>query len=298
MHRLLPILLVLAALPAAAQAPAPQQLPTPVDPDAIVLHAPAQPAAQAAQWESWSAGRMARNVTVSTLTPFLPDPAKATGAAVIVAPGGAFLMLSMDSEGYQVARWLASRGIAAFVLKYRVRPTAADTRAFLEEMAAFTRSIPELKSKPGGIVPPDAAEDARAALKLVRSRAAQWHVDPARVGFVGFSAGAILTLVVGLDPDAALRPNFIAPIYGPPGALTVPPDAPPMFFALAADDPLFGKDNFDLIQSWRAAGRPIEFHLYEHGGHGFGMNPMGTTSDLWIEEFYTWMQDRGELKAK
>jgi len=207
-------------------------------------------------------------------------------------------MLSMDSEGYQVAQWLAARGIAAFVLKYRVKPTDPDPHAFMKQLMKLLTSGSAQSSNADTSTPSDSVEDARAAVKLVRSRAVEWHVDPARIGFTGFSAGADLTLAVGLDPDPALRPNFIAPIYGDPStALHVPPDAPPMFFALAANDPFYGKASFDLINSWRAAGRPIEFHLYENGNHGFGMNQQGTSSDLWIEEFYTWMKDRGELKA-
>jgi acetyl esterase/lipase len=285
------------AVTAFAQFPTPKAIPTPADPNAIVLNAPAQASAVAERWELLGPARIARNITTSTLTPYLPDAAKATGASVIVAPGGAFMMLSMDSEGYQVAQWLADHGIAAFVLKYRVKPTDPDPQAFMKQVMEHVAAIHDSKSKADITTPPFSLEDARAAVKLVRSRAAEWHVDPARVGFTGFSAGALLTLTIGLDPDPALRPDFIAPIYAPFGAQTVPPDAPPMFFAIAADDPLFGKAQLDLIDSWRAAKRPVEFHLYEKGGHGFGMNQQGTSSDLWIEEFYTWMKDRGELKA-
>jgi len=296
-HTLALAILVAATVIAPAQFPLPKAVPTPSDPNAIVLNTPAQAPAVAEQWESLGPGRIARNITTSTLTPYLPDPAKATGAAVIVAPGGAFMMLSMDSEGYQVAQWLADHGIAAFVLKYRVKPTDPDPQAFMKQVMALIASVSAPDSKVEISTPQASLEDARAAVRLVRSRAAEWHVDPARVGFTGFSAGAILTLTIGLDPDPALRPSFIAPIYGPPGAQTVPPDAPPMFFAIASDDPHFARANFDLINSWRAAKRPVEFHLYEKGGHGFGMNQQGTSSDLWIEEFYTWMKDRGELKA-
>jgi len=280
---------------ASAQIPMPKALPTPTDPNAIMLNAPAQPTAVSEQWESMGPVRIARNVTTSTLTPYRPDPTKSTGAAVIVAPGGAFMMLSMDSEGSEVAQWLAARGIAAFVLKYRVQPTDPDPQAFVKQLMKLLTAAPN--SKADNSAPQASVEDARAAVKLVRSRAAEWHVDSARIGFMGFSAGADLTLAVGLDSNPALRPNFIALIYGDLDALKVPPDAPPMFFALAADDPFLGKASFDLINSWRAAGRPIEFHLYEKGGHGFGMNQQGASSDLWIEEFYTWMKDRGELSA-
>jgi acetyl esterase/lipase len=287
-------LLCAAALSASAQ----KEIPTPTDPNAIVLNAPAQVPGVPEQWELlFGPGRIARNVTTSTLTPYLPDPAKATGAAVIVAPGGGYLMLSMDSEGYQMAQWLAARGIAAFVLKYRVKPTDPDPHAFMKQLMKLLTSGSDQSSNADTSTPSDSVEDARAAVKLVRNRAAEWHVDPARIGFTGFSSGADLTLAIGLDSNPALRPNFIALIYGSLAAQNVPPDAPPMFFALAANDPYYGKASFDLINSWRAAKRPVEFHLYEKGSHGFGMNQQGTSSDMWIEEFYTWMKDRGELKA-
>lgn len=279
----------------AAQMPAPHAVPTPSDAEEIVLNRPAELGVVPEQWESWGPGRIVRNVTTSTLTPVLPDPAKATGTAVVVAPGGAFMMLSMDSEGYQVAHWLADHGIAAFVLKYRVKETPHDTQAFMAELMDLMRAIPSGQHVDID-APETSVEDGEAAMRLVRSGAKQWGIDPTRVGMVGFSAGAELTLEMGLQSDGAIRPNFIAPIYGPLRSRTVPEWAPPIFFALASDDPLFGKEPFDLIQDWHKAGRPIEFHFYEKGGHGFGMNHMGTTSDMWIEEFYAWMKDYGLLK--
>jgi acetyl esterase/lipase len=96
----------------------------------------------------------------------------------------------------------------------------------------------------------------------------------------GFSAGAMLTMATALHGQDA-RPAFIANIYGPLAAVTVPADAPPLFVALAADDPLFAKGGYGLVDSWRAAGRPVEFHLYEQGGHGFGMYPKTATSAGW-----------------
>jgi acetyl esterase/lipase len=112
---------------------------------------------------------------------------------------------------------------------------------------------------------------------------------------VGFSAGAMLTMTTALDGQDA-KPAFIGNIYGPLNAVTVPADAPPMFVALAADDPLFGKSGFGLIDSWRAAKRPVEFHLYEQGGHGFGMYNKTTTSTGWFEAFTAWMGMHGFMK--
>lgn len=298
--RHVPVFAVLYAVAfnASAQTPMPKGPTAPTDPNAIVLNAPLQPSAVAEQVVTiGSKNHVVRNVTTSTLTPYLPDPSAATGAAVIVAPGGGYIMLGME-QCNEVARWLADHGIAAYVLKYRVIPTDPDSRGFQKQLMTLLTTGRTPDSKDVTSIPQVSLEDARASVKLVRSRAAEWHVDPARVGFMGFSAGANLTEAIGLDPDSALRPNFIAPIYGDPSAaLKVLPDAPPMFFAIAANDQFYGKASFDLINAWRAAGRPIEFHLYEKGNHGFGMSPQGTSSDLWTEEFYTWMKDRGELKA-
>lgn len=238
--------------------------------------------------------RIVRNVTAATLTPVLPDPAKATGAAVIVAPGGGFFMLSIDNEGYDVARWLADHGVAAFVLKYRVTPTPVDPAAFLAEAKIRTprsdaMEIPGLAN---------AVEDARAAIRLVRARAGEWGIDASRVGFAGFSAGAITTLSVALEGPADARPDFIAPIYGPVGARKIPADMPPTFAAISYDDMPMLIGDLGLPNSYRTAGRPLEFHLYESGGHGYGMRKQEKTSDLWIEQFYAWMKSRGLLKGK
>jgi len=137
--------------------------------------------------------------------------------------------------------------------------------------------------------------DARAAFALIRRRAAEWHVDPDRIGMVGFSAGAGLTMATTLKGEDA-KPAFIGIIYGSLAPVTVPADAPPLFVALAADDPLFGNSGYGLIDSWRAAKRPAEFHLFEQGGHGFGMYPKETTSTGWFDEFVRWISMHGMLK--
>lgn len=240
-----------------------------------------------------------RNVSTATLTPFLPDPAKATGAALIVAPGGGFLMLSMEAEGWAVARALAARGIAAFVLKYRLKPTPAGMPDFEHAVSAMFAGAGRSNSRMrpddavAGLTDPIA--DARAAFALVRVRAKEWNVDPDRVGMIGFSAGAMTTMVTTLAaPDA--RPAFIAPIYGSMETVKVPVNAPPMFAVLAADDPLFAHKGFGLIDAWQEAGRPVEFHLYEKGGHGFGLGKKGTTSTGWFDAFVDWLGANGFLK--
>jgi acetyl esterase/lipase len=249
-------------------------------------------------WHRQYGKLFARNVSVATLTPFLPDPAKATGTAVVVAPGGGFRTLSMENEGWDVARALADRGVAAFVLKYRLVPTPQDMPAFEKSMAEmFAGAGPRPPMQAYEAVPqltPQIA-DSRASFALIRKRSAEWHIDPNRIGMVGFSAGAMLTLVTALAGEDA-KPAFIAPIYGTLAPVKVPADAPPMFVALAADDPLFAGRGMGLIESWTAAKRPVEFHLYEQGGHGFGMYPKETTSTGWFDAFVRWIGMHGMLK--
>ncbi len=257
-----------------------------------------KPAGDAEQWNTMGGYYLARNVTVPTLTPVLPDPAKATGAAVLVAPGGAYMALAMDTEGLLVARELARHGIAAFVLKYRLDATPRDIPGFNQAMG---RRMAGVVNGPAGAPPifqPLAVDDAAAAMRLLRARSSQWKIDPTRIGMVGFSAGAMTTLTLTLENRSGATPNFIGIIYGPMLNVTVPASAPPLFAALASDDPLFGQQGFGLIQSWHAAGRPAELHYYEHGGHGFGMRPLGTTSDLWMEEFLLWIKADKWLVAR
>jgi acetyl esterase/lipase len=286
------------AAPAGAQDATMTSIPTPEQQDAVVLGTGTLPGASVPEsWYRQYDRAFARNVTVGTLTPFLPDPAKATGTAVIVAPGGGFRSLSMENEGSDVARALAAKGVAAFLLKYRLQQTPASLGAFRQSMERMFAGA----GRPGGGPPPAGWDispqlaDSRAAFALIRSHAGQWHVDPARIGMVGFSAGAMLTLQTALR-DRQSKPAFIGVIYGPLEPVAVPADAPPMFVALAADDPLFGHGGTGLVQSWMTAKRPVEFHLYEQGGHGFGMYPKTTTSTGWFEAFVSWMRMHGWVK--
>ncbi len=269
----------------------------PPQPDAIELGTGSLPGATAPEaWHSQYSSRFARNVTVATLTPFLPDASKATGAAVIVAPGGGFRTLSMENEGWNVARALADKGVAAFVLKYRLNPTPADFDLFARPPAPGSR--PATRAAPAEMaarIAPQIA-DANAAFALVRANAAKWHVDPDRIGMIGFSAGAMLTMATALNGHDA-RPAFIGNIYGGLSAVDVPPDAPPLFAAVAADDPLMRLD-FGLIENWRKAKRPVEFHYYERGGHGFGMYPKETTSTGWFDAYVKWLGMHGYLRPK
>src|SRR5579872_5269393 len=170
---------------------------TPKQPNAVVLPTGKLPDITAEEaWHSQYGSMFARNVSIATLTPFLPPKSKATGAAVIVAPGGGFRTLSMENEGWNVAKALAKKGVAAFVLKYRLNPTPADMAGFEESMrqmfSGAGRRAPGSEDPAVQLAPQIA--DAAAAFEMIRSRAREWNVDPAKVGMIGFSAGAMLTL--------------------------------------------------------------------------------------------------------
>lgn len=247
---------------------------------------------------------MVRNVSTATLTPFLPDPAKANGTAVIVAPGGGFRWLSINNEGWKIAKALASQGVAAFVLKYRLQPTPESMDDFKNSMNRTPGAPPTAAGSAGGGAPPRPPQwdlsnqlaDAEAAYALVVKNAEKWHIDTERIGMMGFSAGAGLTMHCTLN-SKTMKLAFIAPIYGGMGPVDVPKDAPPMFVAIAVDDFLF-RGQFGLIESWYKAGRPVEFHLYQDGGHGFGMGYPGHPTYWWFEVFTHWLDHNSFLKPK
>ena len=272
----------------------------PAQPDAIELGTGPLPDANTPEsWHSQYGRKFARNVTVATLTPFLPEPSKATGAAVIVAPGGGFRTLSMENEGWHVASALADKGVAAFVLKYRLNQTAADLNEFAKPTAPQPRSgPPATRPTPAEMaarIAPQVA-DANAAFALIRENAEKWKVDKDRIGMIGFSAGAMLTMTTTLSGGEA-KPAFIGSIYGGMNAVEVPADAPPLFVAIAADDPLFPV-GFGLVENWRKANRPVEMHYYEQGGHGFGMYQKATTSTGWFDAYVRWLEMHGYLKPR
>jgi acetyl esterase/lipase len=226
------------------------------------------------------------NVVVPTLTPVLPVEGCAT--AVIVAPGGGFHALSIESEGFEVARWLAARGVAAFVLQYRLVPGGDDPVA--ELVAKMFAGTAEAEMD---VIGPLAAADGEAAVRLVRSRAQEWGIEPDRVGFIGFSAGGNVALRVAYAADPAARPNFLVPVYAAVRGLelaSLPADSGPVFIAAAADDELgLAGDSIMIYERWRAAGLSAELHVFARGGHGFGMRRQGLPSDAWIERLDEWL---------
>lgn len=259
----------------------------PAQPNTIVL-----PTAEEMDREVWHLsdhGRLAvRNVTRPTLTLFRPVGA-VSPASVIIAPGGAFLGLEMDKEGWSIARWFANHGITAFVLKYRTLPTPSDQKLFVAELDKMITGQKSVLAPPSD-TPGNALADGLAALRDVRAHAADYGIDPHRVGFMGFSAGGFLTRSV-VEKGGTDRPDFAVPIYPNMGPMQVPSDAPPMFVAIAADDFLLANQKgLPLLDSYRAAGRSIEFHLFSAGGHGFADSAAGSPEEDWLDLLYRWMR--------
>lgn len=272
----------------------------PKEPNAIPLNTGGvvdQPAKES--WFRQWGDPMARNISTATLTPFLADPKKANGTSVIVAPGGGFMWLSMGNEGWEVAEALAARGINAFVLKYRLQPTVDSLEGFETQMnqrfaeAAKPSDDKNAPRRPRGDLS-NQLEDAEAAYTLIKSRAKEWNVDMKKIGMMGFSAGAGLTMATTLQ-SKKVELAFIAPIYGGMGAVEVPKNAPPMFVAIAVDDFLFHGET-GLIKSWYDAKIPVELHLYQNGGHGFGLGNPDRTSNKWFDAFMYWLEVNGFLK--
>ena len=236
------------------------------------------------------------NVVRPSLTAYLPTKAKATGTAVVICPGGGFYALAINSEGIEVAKWLAARGVAAFVLKYRLVRTGDDAPA--EFSAAM--------DKPGGFraatddIIPLAIADGHAAVAYVRAHSAELGVSPDRVGLMGFSAGGTVAVAVAFRYSPESRPAFVAPIYAYTGAVTdtvVPGDAPPLFVTAATDDDLgLAPQSVALYSRWLAAKKPAELHMYAHGGHGFGMRTKHIPTDTWIARFGDWLGAQGLLR--
>ena len=230
--------------------------------------------------------RLPSNFTVvhyPSIYVFLPPKDKASGMAVVVAPGGGHSQLVIDKEGWEIADFLNRNGIAAFVLKYR------------------------LARAPGShyTVEGNALPDAARAMRTVRSRAAEWGVDPARIGIMGFSAGGEVAALMetrfdagnasAADPidRASSRPDFAVVVYPGyrPGTITVPKDAPPTFLVCADDDRSHVVTTVNLYLDLEKQQAPAEMHIYGSGGHGFGLRsklPVGN----WPDRLLDWMRDR------
>lgn len=235
------------------------------------------------------------NVTKPSLTVFRPKPELKNGTAIVVCPGGGFMALSIDAEGNDVAKYLAARGVTAFVLKYRLAHTGDDATQEFTELIADHQRFHEMAAK----IVPLAIADGLAAVTYVRQHASEWGVSPDRVGIIGFSAGGAVTAGVAFRYAPEGRPAFVAPIYAGGESFKdapVPPDAPPMFVAAATDDNLgLAPQSVALYQRWLDAHKSAELHMYAKGGHGFGMRKQNLPTDHWIDRFADWLELQGWL---
>lgn len=248
--------------------------------------------------------RVVANVSDPTLSVFLPDPAAATGTGVVIAPGGALRALAIDNEGAAVARWLNEKGIAAFVLKYRTRQQDGTARRGgpPRGMPGPGREELEIRNANANPAPDDAAltevlhmavADAQAALRLVRSRAAEWNVDPARVGIMGFSAGGGVAIGAALAEASDASPDFLVAVYGPSlQDVNVPEHAPPLFVAVGATHFNVTNGCLALFAAWKSAGKAAEIHVYDGVSGGFAMSERGAPVDGWTERLYEWLVAR------
>jgi lysophospholipase L1-like esterase/dienelactone hydrolase len=237
------------------------------------------------------------NVVQPTITAYLPHKDLATGTAVVVAPGGAFHTLSINSEGVDVAKWLNSKGIAAFVLKYRVAHSFTDDP--VKELMPKMSNFKALDAENDTIIPL-AMADALVAMKYVRDHGKEMEIDPNKIGFMGFSAGGTLTMSVVYNATDENRPNFVAPIYAYEPAVigsTPPSVKTPIFVAVTGDDQLgMMPMSINIYKKWFDAKHPAELHIYEKGGHGFGMRKQNLPTDTWYERFGEWLKLQGYLK--
>ena len=267
--------------------------------DVIPLYSGTAPGSKAADYPEkeyfskvWNT-EIVTNVTRPTLTVFKPSPELKNGTAIVVCPGGGFMALSIASEGTDVAKYLAAKGVTAFVLKYRLAHTGEDAAAEFGALFADKKKFEETVKD----VEPMAVADGLAAVAYVRKHASEWGISPDKVGIVGFSAGGAVTAGVAFNYTQEGRPAFVAPIYG--AVLKdqpVPSDAPPMFIAAATDDSLgLAPESIALYQKWAAAKKSVELHMYAKGGHGFGMRQQNIPTDHWIDRFAEWLQLEGFL---
>jgi acetyl esterase/lipase len=235
------------------------------------------------------------NVSVPTLTVYAPPKGQASGAAVVVFPGGGYAHLAIDKEGTEICAWLNSIGITAVLLKYRVPHSGP----YPKSSAAF--------------------EDGQRAVGLVRLHAADWHIDPHRVGVLGFSAGAHLAAALSNQYDQRIyapvddadqvscRPDFAVIIY--PGyleksagdmvlnpAITIDPNGPPALLVQAEDDPVHVENSLTYFLALKRAKIPAEMHIYAEGGHGYGMRPTGKPITTWPKTAAIWFHTIGILK--
>ena len=227
------------------------------------------------------------NVSVPTVAIFKPKPEIDTGAAVVIAPGGGHTILAYDLEGTEIAAWLNSIGLTGIVLKYRVPSRDPDKRWLA------------------------AAQDGQRAMSLVRGRADEIGIDPDRIGIIGFSAGGTPVRYAALVSErlyepvdrydaVSFRPDFAAPIYsgGVPDGATITQNCPPFFMVIAHDDRDRSVAVAELYIALKRANVSAELHIYESGGHGYGLRSTELPVTTWPDRMEEWMRQLGFLEAR
>ncbi len=245
--------------------------------------------------------RWVRNIHIPTLTHIPAE--NPTGKAMLIIPGGGYLFVSIDNEGYRIANRMSREGFDCFILTYRCNilpEDDAEIPAFMEQFFGGLRGVDY-----GGTEPPNrnphieggrvfAEEDARQAMRYLKANAEALNIDANRIGVVGFSAGGGLAAHLATDAPSECRPKASAPIYPAYRKVPLPADTCPMFLATAADDDLVPPcSTTRLAEACHAAKVPVTLHLYGNGRHGFGGKVQGTLSDRWMDDFVAWLPTVG-----
>lgn len=272
------------------------------------------------------------NVEVPTITPYLADPRYNTGAAMLVCPGGGYTSLSYDKEGNTVAKWFAEHGITAFVLKYRLNytyETVEEAKAALEaqfkaldakdngseaaaiagpgqnglphiekmsqeERKKFFAEIQKRRADDASVL---SGDDGRTAMAWIRSHAAEYGINPDKIGIIGFSAGSGVTLNVAFHHDVASKPNLVVPVYGSTLATEPPADATPLFVLAPEFDIMDTPTGYNLFELWHKNHLPAELHYFSGTHHGFGLKYNDEPVNIWIKLLYNFMIKNGFIEA-
>jgi acetyl esterase/lipase/lysophospholipase L1-like esterase len=238
--------------------------------------------------------RLVYNVVKPSLI-YMPAKNNISGTSVIIAPGGALQIISIDNEGYSVAKYLNENGIDAFILKYSLVRTV--NNPLTEVGSNFFSSEAKRDSMISTIIP-YSMKDGLSAISYVRENAAEYGLNPNRIGFMGFSAGGTVTLSVVFNCNTENRPNFIAAIYPWIGELgdKVPQEKTPAFIVVANDDNLnLVPQSLKIFNKWRNVNQPVELLVYSNGGHGFGADRNFNPTDGWMKSFVDWLGGEGLL---
>ena len=237
---------------------------------------------------------------------YLPPQEKANGCAVVLCPGGAMRWLSWDSDVVEMAAFLNERGFAAIGLRYHLNKAPMPQGMTMPPMVDVTKPehFPKADANPMHTATGDsilllAAADARAAIRMVRSHAQEWHLDSHKIGFLGFSSGGGVAIAATMSADAQERPDFLCTNFGPSlMPVTVPEQAPPLLIMTRADHPNVAAGLVALFMEWKKAGANAEMHIYGDGKGPYQLMPQDgtTTTEAWSEQMVLWLKTKFGLR--